>query len=74
MGGLIGVLIGIIIAKTIEIISTSYFENNLIQAEFSFLLIGGTLLFSFLIGTLSGFLPAKQAAKLDPIEAMRNKK
>jgi ABC-type antimicrobial peptide transport system permease subunit len=34
-------------------------------------LILGALLFAFIIGAASGTLPAIQAAKLDPVEALR---
>ena len=44
-------------------------ENN--PADISFELIVGALAFSFLIGTLSGILPAKQAAELQPVDALR---
>jgi ABC-type antimicrobial peptide transport system permease subunit len=31
----------------------------------------GCLLFAFLVGSASGFLPALQASKLQPVEALR---
>lgn len=41
------------------------------SAEFSPELIIGTLIFSFVLGALSGVLPARQAAQLAPVEALR---
>lgn len=34
--------------------------------------VAGALAFSFLIGTLSGFFPARGAAKLDPVRSLRH--
>ena len=71
LGGIIGVSLGFIISKSVEYFSFQYYQNQLIRAEFSPYLLIGALLFAFLVGTLSGSLPARQAAKLKPIEAMR---
>jgi putative ABC transport system permease protein len=38
---------------------------------FSTLLVGTGLYLSVLTGVLSGFVPAFQASKLDPVEALR---
>ena len=45
-----------------------YFEK---LAEFNVPLIAGTLLFSFLIGVISGIAPAYRASKLNPVDALR---
>ena len=70
-GGIIGVILGYLISKSVEIVAFQIYESFLIRAEFSFLLIIGSLLFSFFIGALSGVFPAGQAAKLKPVEALR---
>ena len=71
VGGIIGILLGIGISKSVELIASAALGSSLIKAEFPLYLIIGSLLFSFIIGTLSGALPAYQASKLRPIEALR---
>jgi len=39
--------------------------------SFSPLLIIGTLVLSFAVGAIAGTLPARRAAKLKPVEALR---
>jgi putative ABC transport system permease protein len=71
VGGTIGILLGIGLGKSVEYIATSALGTNLLRASISLPLILGALGFSFLIGTLSGILPAMQAAKLKPVDALR---
>jgi len=71
VGGGIGILIGFSLAKTAEYIATQAIGTNLLQAAFPPYLILGVLAFSFFIGSLSGILPAMQASKLKPAEALR---
>ncbi len=70
IGGLGGVILGLSIAKLIEIYGQVhpmfYFE-----AYISVPLIAFSLLFSLLVGGLSGYLPARRAARLSPTEALR---
>ncbi len=70
-GGVIGVLLGIGISKLVEVIAFQLFESPLIKTDFSFLLIGGALLFSFLVGMMAGIFPAYNASKLSVVEALR---
>ena len=70
-GGIIGIIIGIGLGKSAEYIAGIALGTNLLKATFSPYLIFGALMFSFLIGTISGILPAMQAAKLRPTEALR---
>jgi len=71
VGGTIGVVIGIGLSKGAEYAAAIALGANLLQADTSFMLMGGALLFSFVVGTLSGVLPAMQAAKLKPAKALR---
>ncbi|MBI4016118.1 MAG: ABC transporter permease [Candidatus Aenigmarchaeota archaeon] len=71
IGGAIGVLIGIGLSKIVETISREALGSAL-QPAFPPYLIVGALLFSFTIGVISGVLPARQASKLPPVEALRS--
>ena len=70
-GGIIGVTLGFAISKTVEIIAFQVYETYLIQASFSSWLLIGALSFAFIVGALSGVFPARQAAQLKPVDALR---
>jgi putative ABC transport system permease protein len=70
-GGLIGVTIGFTISKSVEIIAFQIYGSYLIKADFNLSLMVGMLLFGFFIGMVSGWFPARQAAKLNPVDALR---
>ncbi len=70
VGGAIGIGIGIGLAKGVEY-ALSAGGFSLLQAHISLSLVLGALAFSFAIGTLSGILPAMQASKLKPADALR---
>jgi len=71
MGGVIGVIIGIIIGKVIEFIAINQLGTTLLKPAMPAWLILGSLIFAFLIGAVSGALPALQASKLKPVDALR---
>ncbi len=71
IGGIIGVAIGIGLSKIAEYYATVSLGTNLLQASTSPFIIGGALLFSFVIGAVSGVLPAMQASRLKPVDALR---
>ena len=71
VGGLIGVGVGIGLAKTAEYAAAVALGSDLLQASMNPIIFGGALAFSFVIGTLSGILPALQASKLKPADALR---
>ncbi|MBI2671166.1 ABC transporter permease [Candidatus Woesearchaeota archaeon] len=71
VGGAIGVLIGVGIGKLMEFVAFQVFGSPLVKASFPPYLIIGALVFSFLIGTISGLLPARQASKMNPVDALR---
>ena len=70
-GGLLGLLIGMGIAKGVELGAYIAFGESIIKASFPWALIVGSLLFAFILGAVSGTLPARQAAKLRPADALR---
>jgi putative ABC transport system permease protein len=70
VGGLIGVILGISFSKLVEIIAANA-GFSIIKISFPFSLIIGTLVFSFVVGALSGIVPAYKASKLKPVDALR---
>ncbi len=69
-GGGVGVLIGVGLSKLVELVGQG-FAGSVLKASFPWYLIVGALLFSFVVGCLSGVLPARQASKLPPVDALR---
>jgi len=70
IGGIFGVLAGLGMAKAAEIYA-NYAGYSMIQAGISPNLIIFSMVFSFAIGAISGFMPARQASKLKPADALR---
>ncbi|MBI3033576.1 ABC transporter permease [Candidatus Woesearchaeota archaeon] len=70
-GGAIGVALGMGIGKLVEFSAQKALGSSLLQAYFPWYLIAGSLLFSFIIGAVSGVLPAMQASRLKPADALR---
>jgi putative ABC transport system permease protein len=71
IGGAIGIILGVGFSKLVEIIATVTLGTALIQAYFPLYLIIGSLMFSVGVGTAAGMLPAYQASRLPPVEALR---
>lgn len=70
IGGILGMLIGIGLAKLVEIYAIqSGFKFLKIYVSFGF--VFSVLIFAFLLGVIAGVLPARQASKLKPAEALR---
>jgi putative ABC transport system permease protein len=70
LGGSLGLVGGIGIAKAVEFGAT-YAGYNIIKASMNPILIVGCLLFAFLIGIISGLAPSYQASKLKPVDTLR---
>lgn len=71
IGGVGGVLLGVTLALSAQAILASSGGMFYLKAHISPALIIFGLTFSFVVGCLSGFFPAKQAAKLEPVDALR---
>ena len=72
--GLIGGLLGVIIGVTLDILvgnvaATSGFSFLKIQIDYPVMI--SCVLFSVIFAMFSGYLPAKRASKLEPVEALR---
>lgn len=65
-----GFLMGMLFAKTIE----TYFQFHplfYLKADVSLGLILFSIVFSFFVGCVSGYFPARAAAKMKPVDALR---
>ncbi len=71
VGGLGGLLPGLALAKLIESVAQVH-PVFYIEASFSPFILFFGVSFSFFVGCLSGFLPARRAASLKPVDALRS--
>ena len=72
--GFIGGVIGIILGLGISEIAFYFIRRSVaipLEPSRSIELIGGALGASFILGVVSGYLPARKAANLEPVEAIR---
>lgn len=70
VGGFFGVLLGTGISLAIGKFSTEAGFKLLVAVNPGLMLFG--LLFAFIVGMVSGSLPARQASKLKPVDALRH--
>ncbi|MEK6825632.1 MAG: ABC transporter permease [Nanoarchaeota archaeon] len=71
IGGVIGVALGVGLAFGAATGANLVLGTTLLQASFSLPLIGSAVLFTFLLGVVAGMIPAWQASRLHPVEALR---
>lgn len=69
-GGLGGIVLGLGVAKLVEFAVRTGAGFYLKASMSPFLILFG-LAFSFLIGCIAGYLPARSASKLKPVDALR---
>lgn len=70
VGGFFGVILGTLISLGIGKLSTDAGFKLLVKVNPELMIFG--LLFAFFVGMVSGSLPARQAAKLKPVDALRH--
>ncbi len=72
VGGVLGVIIGIGLAKLVEVISAAALGKTFLIAHLSVGLVLVSLGLAFVVGAAAGSLPALQAAKLQPVDTLRD--
>ena len=70
-GGILGIGLGLLFGNGIALYITSV-SGSSFESVIPPQLMVGTVLFSMLIGLVSGVYPAWRAAQLDPVDALRD--
>jgi putative ABC transport system permease protein len=70
VGGIVGIILGVLFVKLIVVL-VGVIKNIDLQFTISFTSIFIATIISILVGVLAGIIPAKNASKLDPVEALR---
>ncbi len=70
-GGVVGAVIGLSLAFAVSAAANSAFGTTILSVQLSWPLLIASISFSLFIGLLSGVLPAIQASKLKPVDALR---
>jgi putative ABC transport system permease protein len=71
-GGILGIIIGLGFAFLVSSAANSIFGQEILKFELNYLLVFGSLGFSFLLGIIFGIIPARQASTLNPVDALRS--
>ncbi len=71
VGGVVGALIGLGGAIGISAIANQALGGSLFLVTISYPLLIGSIAFAFIVGVVSGILPAIQASKLNVVDALR---
>ncbi len=71
VGGVFGILLGFIASGTISMVGFGLFGGQETRTVIPPSLIVFALIFSLFVGIISGILPARRAAGLQPVEALR---
>lgn len=71
VGGIVGAFLGLALAFSISSLAGSFLGGISLQVQISYPLVLGSIIFSLVLGLLFGAIPALQASKLNPTEALR---
>jgi putative ABC transport system permease protein len=72
IGGIIGMIFGAGISLIAQQLIGTFLGPGFFQVFLPWWLLIGAATFALVIGTLSGILPARQAAKMHPVDALRS--
>jgi putative ABC transport system permease protein len=70
-GGILGIIIGLSFAKLVGSLFVLFVGPAFLLIKIDWLMVLGTLIFSFIVGTIAGITPAYKASKLKPVDALR---
>jgi len=70
-GGIIGIIFGLLLSYSSALIGRQILGSELIKADVGFGLILAALLFSIIIVLMAGIIPALQASRKNPVDALR---
>jgi putative ABC transport system permease protein len=73
IGGLIGAGLGWTLANFLAYLGRNLLGGGLIRAEISIWLMVGSVIGSFLLGSVFGIIPAMRASRLHPVDALRRR-
>ena len=75
LGGIVGVLLGWAIGQVINFGTNIYLKRQSLPPEHFWavplMLVAGAIVFSFFVSLIAGTYPARRAARLDPVQALR---
>jgi len=69
VGGIIGVVFGLILASIVSFAATA--SGFALPVGINIVAMVGAVAFAMLVGMLSGYMPARKASLLEPVEALR---
>jgi len=74
--GLVGALLGIVLASALVLVFSQLYRNAdgtyLIDPQLPPALLGGAAAVAFITGLVAAWLPARRAANMDPVAAIRH--
>jgi putative ABC transport system permease protein len=74
VGGILGAIFGISMAIGLAALGSSALGSDLIKADINLWIIGSSIIGSFILGSIFGIIPAMNASKLHPVDALRHNK
>jgi len=71
VGGVIGIIFGSALAYGFAFIGQLALQTEILTVSIHPFVLVGALCFSFIVGTIAGILPAMQASRLKPVDALQ---